>query len=143
MAFLPGVVVRKLLHLPGQEQIDLRAACFCHKKIVDIGYVCSICLSSAFRVTVDLTSADSFIIVFCSPIPVCRTCRTKFPIASLRSLMGSGGASFGAAGGAAGAGAAAKKRKLPAGTQPNGTPASRQRVGSATPASAPGTPSAS
>lgn len=46
MAFLPGIAVRKHLHLPTQEQIDLRAACFCHKKIVDIGYVCSVCLSS-------------------------------------------------------------------------------------------------
>lgn len=46
MAFLPGPAIRKHLHLPTQEQIDLRAACFCHKKIVDIGYVCSVCLSS-------------------------------------------------------------------------------------------------
>ncbi|KAK9893478.1 transcription factor Tfb4 [Cystobasidium minutum MCA 4210] len=89
MAFLPGIAVRKHLHLPTQEQIDLRAACFCHKKIVDIGYVCSVCLS-----------------IFCSPLPVCTTCRTKFPPSSLKRLMGVGGASFGPAG---------KKRKLPPG----------------------------
>lgn len=47
MAFLPGAAARKYLHLPAQEQIDLRAACFCHKRITDIGYVCSVCLSSA------------------------------------------------------------------------------------------------
>lgn len=46
MAFLPGIGARRYLQLPTQEQIDLRAACFCHKKIVDIGYVCSVCLSS-------------------------------------------------------------------------------------------------
>jgi len=31
--------------LPDQEQVDLRASCFSHKKIIDIGYVCSVCLS--------------------------------------------------------------------------------------------------
>lgn len=90
MAFLPGLAVRKHLHLPTQEQIDLRAACFCHKKIVDIGYVCSVCLS-----------------IFCNPLPVCTTCRTKFPPSSLKRLMGVGGASFALSG--------PKKRKLPPG----------------------------
>ncbi|KAJ7647123.1 transcription factor Tfb4-domain-containing protein [Roridomyces roridus] len=28
------------------SKVDFRAACFCHKKIVDIGFVCSVCLSS-------------------------------------------------------------------------------------------------
>lgn len=90
VAFLPGLEARRYLHLPRQEQIDLRAACFCHKRIVDIGYVCSICLS-----------------IFCSPVPVCKTCRTKFPVASLRSLMGAGGAALGGPSTAGGA----RKRK--------------------------------
>lgn len=69
MAFLPGSFARKYLTAPTQEQVDLRAACFCHRKIVDIGYVCSVCLS-----------------IFCSPIPVCSTCRTKFPMSTLMRL---------------------------------------------------------
>lgn len=32
--------------LPTQVNVDFRAACFCHKKVVDVGFVCSICLSS-------------------------------------------------------------------------------------------------
>ncbi|KAF9351819.1 RNA polymerase II transcription factor B subunit 4 [Mortierella sp. AD094] len=60
-SFLPDMFSRSYLYLPGQDQVDFRAACFCHKKIVDIGYVCSVCLS-----------------IFCSFSPVCSTCRTKF-----------------------------------------------------------------
>lgn len=46
MAFLPGPMARKQLNQPTQDQVDLRAACFCHRRIIDIGYVCSVCLSS-------------------------------------------------------------------------------------------------
>ena len=49
MAFLPGPTARKYLIAPTQEEVDLRAACFCHRKVVDIGYVCSVCLSSQFK----------------------------------------------------------------------------------------------
>ncbi|RUP15723.1 TFIIH subunit Tfb4/p34 [Jimgerdemannia flammicorona] len=44
--FLPDRYSRNYLCLPGQDQVDFRAACFCHKRIIDIGYVCSVCLSS-------------------------------------------------------------------------------------------------
>ncbi|KAK3826312.1 MAG: TFIIH subunit Tfb4/p34 [Linnemannia elongata] len=57
-SFLPDMFARSYLYLPGQDQVDFRAACFCHKKIVDIGFVCSVCLS-----------------IFCSFSPVCSTCR--------------------------------------------------------------------
>ncbi|KAG0285449.1 RNA polymerase II transcription factor B subunit 4 [Linnemannia gamsii] len=60
-SYLPDMFARSYLYLPGQDQVDFRAACFCHKKIVDIGFVCSVCLS-----------------IFCSFSPVCSTCRTKF-----------------------------------------------------------------
>ncbi|KAG0051059.1 RNA polymerase II transcription factor B subunit 4 [Gryganskiella cystojenkinii] len=43
-SFLPDMFSRNYLYLPGQDQVDFRAACFCHKKIVDIGYVCSVLL---------------------------------------------------------------------------------------------------
>ncbi|KAJ7188011.1 TFIIH subunit Tfb4/p34 [Mycena filopes] len=69
MSFLPPPAIRKTLSVPTQEQVDFRAACFCHKKIVDIGFVCSVCLS-----------------IFCQPLPVCTTCRTKFPMKTLQRL---------------------------------------------------------
>jgi len=46
MSFLPPPAIRKVLAVPTQDKIDFRAACFCHKNIVDIGFVCSVCLSS-------------------------------------------------------------------------------------------------
>ncbi|KAI9261032.1 TFIIH subunit Tfb4/p34 [Sporodiniella umbellata] len=61
MAFLPDRYSRNFLNLPTQDQVDFRAACFCHKQIVDIGFVCSVCLS-----------------IFCKWSPVCSTCKTKF-----------------------------------------------------------------
>ena len=46
MSFLPSPSIRKVLAVPTQDKVDFRAACFCHKNIVDIGFVCSVCLSS-------------------------------------------------------------------------------------------------
>jgi transcription factor TFB4 len=46
MAFLPDQMSRKHLVSPTQEVVDFRAACFCHRRVVDVGFVCSICLSS-------------------------------------------------------------------------------------------------
>lgn len=48
MAFLPDQTSRKHLVAPTQEVVDFRAACFCHRRVVDVGFVCSICLSSEF-----------------------------------------------------------------------------------------------
>lgn len=31
---------------PGNVGVDFRAACFCHRNVVDLGFVCSVCLSS-------------------------------------------------------------------------------------------------
>lgn len=72
MSHLPPPSIRAALAVPTQDRIDFRAACFCHKNIVDIGFVCSICLS-----------------IFCRPVPVCTTCRTKFPIKTLQRLNAS------------------------------------------------------
>lgn len=45
-AYLPDAAAREHLIMPGEgEGVDFRAACFCHRKIVDVGYVCSVCLS--------------------------------------------------------------------------------------------------
>ena len=44
--FLPDPSIRSKLTLPPRAQVDYRAACFCHRQLIDIGYVCSVCLSS-------------------------------------------------------------------------------------------------
>ncbi|THH08272.1 hypothetical protein EW146_g9048 [Bondarzewia mesenterica] len=72
MSFLPPPSIRDVLAVPKQDKVDFRAACFCHKNIIDIGFVCSVCLS-----------------IFCAPVPVCTTCRTKFPIKTLQRLNAS------------------------------------------------------
>ncbi|KAF2447720.1 RNA polymerase II transcription factor B subunit 4 [Karstenula rhodostoma CBS 690.94] len=45
MAFLPDPTARRSLVMPSAGGVDFRAACFCHRKVVDIGFVCSVCLS--------------------------------------------------------------------------------------------------
>ena len=61
MAFLPDQRSRRHLVLPTRVDVDFRAACFCHRRVVDVGFVCSICLS-----------------IFCEPPPdsACLTCGT-------------------------------------------------------------------
>lgn len=59
--FLPDPDVRHKFILPARVQVDYRAACFCHRNLIDIGYVCSVCLS-----------------IFCSFSPICSTCQTTF-----------------------------------------------------------------
>lgn len=44
-AFLPDATARKHLLPPTNISVDFRAACFCHRRVVDVGYVCSVCLS--------------------------------------------------------------------------------------------------
>ena len=51
------------LSLPTATKVDYRAACFCHRQLVDIGFVCSVCLS-----------------IFCKFSPMCSTCQTVFKI---------------------------------------------------------------
>ncbi|GAW20918.1 hypothetical protein ANO14919_104310 [Xylariales sp. No.14919] len=43
--FLADVDARNALVVPTQDSVDFRAACFCHRDVVDTGFVCSICLS--------------------------------------------------------------------------------------------------
>ena len=54
MGFLADGTGRKNLVMPGQVGVDFRAACFCHRRVVDVGFVCSICLSSEFTHTLVL-----------------------------------------------------------------------------------------
>ncbi|KAJ7747340.1 transcription factor Tfb4 [Mycena metata] len=89
MSFLPPPAIRKTLSVPTQEQVDFRAACFCHKRIIDIGFVCSVCLSSGSCLIVIIggeRAINKRRAVFCQPLPVCTTCRTKFPMKTLQRL---------------------------------------------------------
>lgn len=65
MAFLPDQRSRQHLVLPTRVDVDFRAACFCHRRVVDVGFVCSICLS-----------------IFCEPPPdnACLTCGTPLDV---------------------------------------------------------------
>ena len=45
MAFLPSSQSRQYLVSPTGIDVELSAVCFCHKRVVDIGFVCSVCLS--------------------------------------------------------------------------------------------------
>lgn len=60
-AFLPDPFTRTKLVLPPLRRIDYRAACFCHREMVDVAFVCSVCLS-----------------IFCKFSPICTTCHTVF-----------------------------------------------------------------
>ncbi|KAI1124127.1 TFIIH subunit Tfb4/p34 [Nemania abortiva] len=63
--FLADVDARATLVTPTQHAVDFRAACFCHRNVVDQGFVCSICLS-----------------IFCA-VPdhaECHTCGTKLAL---------------------------------------------------------------
>ncbi|KFO23512.1 General transcription factor IIH subunit 3 [Fukomys damarensis] len=61
--FLPDQDQRAQLILPPPIHVDYRAACFCHRNLIEIGYVCSVCLS-----------------IFCNFSPICTTCETAFKI---------------------------------------------------------------
>lgn len=45
---LPDQSARRGLVRGGGDVVDFRAACFCHQRVVEVGFVCSICLSSTF-----------------------------------------------------------------------------------------------
>lgn len=45
---LPDQAARRGLVKGGGDVVDFRAACFCHQRVVETGFVCSICLSSKF-----------------------------------------------------------------------------------------------
>uniref|UniRef100_UPI00358DDE2B general transcription factor IIH subunit 3 isoform X1 n=1 Tax=Myxine glutinosa TaxID=7769 RepID=UPI00358DDE2B len=69
--FLSEPDVRRRLLLPRPSRSDVRPACFCHRQLLDIAYVCSVCLS-----------------IFCTFSPICSTCETAFHLALPPSLRG-------------------------------------------------------
>lgn len=56
---------RRSLVPPTHDTVDFRAACFCHGRVIDTGFVCSICLSIFCEVPED---------------PGCPTCGTKLAL---------------------------------------------------------------
>ncbi|KAA8546399.1 hypothetical protein F0562_002862 [Nyssa sinensis] len=52
---------RNFLQLPKPVGVDFRASCFCHKNTIDMGYICSVCLS-----------------IFCKHHKKCSTCGSVF-----------------------------------------------------------------
>ncbi|OAY58252.1 general transcription and DNA repair factor IIH subunit TFB4 isoform X1 [Manihot esculenta] len=52
---------RSFLQLPRPAGVDFRASCFCHKMTIDMGYICSVCLS-----------------IFCKHHKKCSTCGSVF-----------------------------------------------------------------
>ncbi|KAE8243709.1 hypothetical protein A4X13_0g6980, partial [Tilletia indica] len=56
-----------ILRLPTLDSVDFRAACFCHRKVVDVGFVCSVCLS-----------------IFCELRKECLICGSHFPRSTMR-----------------------------------------------------------
>ncbi|KAI0498756.1 hypothetical protein KFK09_019648 [Dendrobium nobile] len=59
--FATDLQSRNFLQLPKPAGVDFRASCFCHKKTIDMGYVCSVCLS-----------------IFCQHQRKCSTCGSEF-----------------------------------------------------------------
>ncbi len=90
-----GASVAELLVTPSAEAVDFRAACFCHRNVVDTGYVCSVCLS-----------------IFCEVPPggECLTCGTVLALGNYgnRPVVSTGAT---AAGVAVGGGSPSAKRK--------------------------------
>ena len=90
-----GASVAELLVTPSADAVDFRAACFCHRNVVDTGYVCSVCLS-----------------IFCEVPPggECLTCGTVLALGNYgnRPVVSAGAA---AVGGAAAGGSPSAKRK--------------------------------
>ncbi|KAG9451081.1 hypothetical protein H6P81_011046 [Aristolochia fimbriata] len=59
--FATDLQSRSFLRLPKPPGVDFRASCFCHKKTIDMGYICSVCLS-----------------IFCKHHKKCSTCGSNF-----------------------------------------------------------------
>ncbi|KAJ3450130.1 transcription initiation factor iih tfiih polypeptide 3-related [Anaeramoeba flamelloides] len=60
---------RRFLKLPKPSNIDYRATCFDNQKVVELGYVCSVCLS-----------------IFSKYSVLCPNCHTRFPIKKIDKI---------------------------------------------------------
>jgi transcription initiation factor TFIIH subunit 3 len=67
--FVADKTTRKLVVMPPQPLVDSRGACVCHGRACEMGFVCSVCMA-----------------IFCSFVPVCSICGSKFDFGPLPSL---------------------------------------------------------
>ena len=67
--FVADKTTRKHVTMPPQPLVDSRGACFCHGRACENGFVCSVCMA-----------------IFCSFVPVCAMCGSKFNFGPLPSL---------------------------------------------------------
>ncbi|KAG2442796.1 hypothetical protein HXX76_002875 [Chlamydomonas incerta] len=86
--FVCDTATRKQLDEAQALGVDFRASCFCHKYVIETGYVCSVCLS-----------------IFCQPSRACTTCGTAFAAGGKAIGTGAGAGAGAGAGGAEGAAA--------------------------------------
>eukprot|EP00268_Persea_americana_P011931 TRINITY_DN149_c0_g1_i2.p1 TRINITY_DN149_c0_g1~~TRINITY_DN149_c0_g1_i2.p1 ORF type:complete len:304 (-),score=34.03 TRINITY_DN149_c0_g1_i2:782-1693(-) len=70
MVFATDLQSRSFLQLPRPVGVDFRASCFCHKKTIDMGFICSVCLS-----------------IFCKHHKKCSTCGSVFNQANPDSTL--------------------------------------------------------
>eukprot|EP00775_Hariotina_reticulata_P010772 gene10772-10928_t len=61
----------------GTQAVDYRASCFCHKTIIDTGYICSVCLSIFCKANMKLTQ--------------CPTCGSAFKQKAAAAAAGAAG----------------------------------------------------
>ncbi|CAL4082059.1 unnamed protein product [Meganyctiphanes norvegica] len=61
LLYSPDISMRKRISAPTKISVDYRASCFCHRNLVEVGNVCSNCLS-----------------VYCMSVPLCTTCHAMF-----------------------------------------------------------------
>lgn len=71
MVFTTDLFSRQFLQLPRPVGVDFRASCFCHKKTIDMGFVCSVCLS-----------------IFCKHHQTCSTCGATFSRSNSTTVTG-------------------------------------------------------
>jgi transcription initiation factor TFIIH subunit 3 len=60
-SFIPSEELRGVMGVGQTGDVDFRPICFCHRKVVATGYVCSVCLS-----------------IFCYESTTCEMCKTVF-----------------------------------------------------------------
>lgn len=59
-AFSADTSTRESLSISSSSQVvDYRASCFCHKQIIDTGYICSVCLSIFCKLNMKATSCPT------------------------------------------------------------------------------------
>ena len=92
-AFSADSATREALSIGSSSQmVDYRASCFCHKQIIDTGYICSVCLSIFCKANMRATQ--------------CLTCGAPFKKKGAEGGGASGGSSRGGSQPAAAAAAA-------------------------------------